>query len=102
MNAAFIGQFAQTPRDTVFTTEYSVRTAMEAVYGLCGVDRGIPEVWGSAYDIRELLKASVVLGDGSSPLKAPLPVGLEKMKKMAVRKIKNTEIGEILREYGVM
>lgn len=102
VNAAFIGQFAQTPRDTVFTTEYSVRTAMEAVYGLCGVDRGIPEVWGSAYDIRELLKASVVLGDGSSPLKAPLPVGLEKMKKMAVRKIKNTEIGEILREYGVM
>ena len=27
-------------------TEYSVRTAMEAVYGLLGVDRGVPEVWG--------------------------------------------------------
>ena len=32
VNFAFLGQFAQTPRDTIFTTEYSVRTAMEAVY----------------------------------------------------------------------
>ncbi len=29
---------------------------MEAVYGLLGVDRGVPEVWGSVYDIRELLR----------------------------------------------
>ena len=56
VNFAFLGQFAETPRDTVFTTEYSVRTAMEAVYGLLGVDRGVPEVWGSVYDIRELLR----------------------------------------------
>ena len=54
VNAAFLGQFAETPRDTIFTTEYSVRTAMEAVYGLCGVDRGVPEVWGSVYDVRDL------------------------------------------------
>ena len=26
---------------------------MEAVYGLLGVDRGVPEVWGSVYDVRE-------------------------------------------------
>ena len=58
VNFAFLGQFADTPRDTVFTTEYSVRTAMEAVYGLLGVDRGVPEVWGSVYDIRELLDSS--------------------------------------------
>ena len=41
---------------------------MEAVYGLLGVDRGVPEVWGSVYDIRELLDASVKLMDGKSPL----------------------------------
>ena len=64
VNAAFLGQFAETPRDTIFTTEYSVRTAMEAVYGLCGVDRGVPEVWGSVYDIRELLDSTVKLTDG--------------------------------------
>ena len=40
VNFAFLGQFADTPRDTVFTTEYSVRTAMEAVYTLLNVDRG--------------------------------------------------------------
>ena len=56
VNFAFLGQFTETPRDTVFTTEYSVRTAMEAVYGLLGVDRGVPEVWGSVYDIRELFR----------------------------------------------
>ena len=64
VNFAFLGQFADTPRDTVFTTEYSVRTAMEAVYGLLGVDRGVPEVWGSVYDIRELLHSTVCLMDG--------------------------------------
>ena len=39
VNFASLGQFAETPRDTVFTTEYSVRTAMEAVYGLLEVCR---------------------------------------------------------------
>lgn len=29
VNFAFIGQFAETPRDTIFTTEYSMRTGME-------------------------------------------------------------------------
>ena len=38
---------------------------MEAVYGLLGVDRGVPEVWGSVYDIRELLDSSVKLMDAS-------------------------------------
>jgi oleate hydratase len=64
VNFAFIGNFAETPRDTVFTTEYSIRTAMEAVYTLLKVDRGVPEVWGSVYDVRDLLDATVALRDG--------------------------------------
>ena len=33
VNFAFLGQFAETARDTIFTTEYSIiRTGMEAVY----------------------------------------------------------------------
>ena len=40
VNFAFIGQFAETPRDTIFTTEYSMRTGMESVYTLLDVDRG--------------------------------------------------------------
>ena len=81
VNAAFLGQFAETPRDTIFTTEYSVRTAMEAVYGLCGVDRGVPEVWGSVYDVRELLDSTVKLMDGKSPLEMKLPMPFEMLKK---------------------
>ena len=41
-------------RDTIFTTEYSIRTAMEAVYTLLNVDRGVSEVWGSVYDISKI------------------------------------------------
>ena len=40
VNFAFLGQFAETARDTIFTTEYSMRTGMEAVYTLLDVDRG--------------------------------------------------------------
>ena len=46
------------------TTEYSMRTGMEAVYTLLDIDRGVPEVWGSTYDVRDLINASVQLRDG--------------------------------------
>ena len=48
VNFAFLGQFADTPRDTVFTTEYSVRTAMEAVYGLLGWTGASPKCGGAS------------------------------------------------------
>ena len=101
VNAAFLGQFAETPRDTIFTTEYSVRTAMEAVYGLCGVDRGVPEVWGSVYDVRELLDSSVKLMDGKSPLQMDLGP-LNVIKKPLVGKIKGTVIEKLLRDHDVL
>ena len=31
---------------------------------MLNVDRGVPEVWGSVYDIRDLLNATVALRDG--------------------------------------
>ena len=102
VNFAFLGQFADTPRDTVFTTEYSVRTAMEAVYGLLGVDRGVPEVWGSVYDIRELLDASVKLMDGRSPLELRLPGPLNAVKKPLLKLIKGTVIEKLLRDHDVI
>ena len=102
VNFAFLGQFAETPRDTVFTTEYSVRTAMEAVYGLLGVDRGVPEVWGSVYDIRELLDSSVKLMDGKSPLEISLPGPLNALKKPLLRVVKGTVIEKVLRDHNVI
>ena len=101
-NFAFLGQFAETPRDTVFTTEYSVRTAMEAVYGLLGVDRGVPEVWGSVYDIRELLDSSVKLMDGKSPLEIQLPGPLNALKKPVIKVVKGTVIEKLLRDHGIL
>ena len=98
VNAAFLGQFAETPRDTVFTTEYSVRTAMEAVYGLLGVERGVPEVWGSVYDVRALLDAGVCLMDGQSPLDL-LPGAL---RKPIVRAAQGNVVGKVLRDHGVI
>jgi oleate hydratase len=66
VNFAFIGQFAETERDCIFTTEYSVRTAMEASYQLLNIDRGVPEVFGSCYDIRYLLNASNIVTDAKT------------------------------------
>ena len=102
VNFAFLGQFAETPRDTIFTTEYSMRTGMEAVYTLLNVDRGVPEVWGSVYDVRDLLNATVKLRDGKKA--TDMEMGLvEKMAvKKALGKIQGTDIEKLLKEYGVI
>ena len=102
VNFAFLGQFAETPRDTIFTTEYSVRTGMEAVYGLLGVDRGVPEVWGSVYDVRALLDSSVKLMDGKSPLEIELPGPLNALKKPLLKKLHGTLIEDLLREHNII
>ena len=102
VNFAFIGQFAETARDTIFTTEYSMRTGMEAVYTLLDVDRGVPEVWGSTYDVRDLLNATVKLRDGEALTQMKL--GLK--EKIAIKKalgfIENTDVEKLLKEYGVI
>lgn len=101
-NFAFIGQFSDTVRDTVFTTEYSVRTAMEAVYTLLDIDRGVPEVFGSCYDIRVLLDSTVKMMDGKKPGDMKLPFPLSFVKKIALKKISGTVIEEILKRYNII
>lgn len=101
-NFAFIGQFADTPRDTVFTTEYSVRTAMEAVYTLLDIDRGVPEVFASCYDVRVLLDSTVKMMDGKKPIDTKLPFPLNFVKKKALKKISGTVIEELLKRYNVI
>ena len=102
VNFAFLGQFAETARDTIFTTEYSMRTGMEAVYTLLDIDRGVPEVWGSTYDIRDLLNAAVQIRDGK-PI-TDISMGMkEKMAlHMVLDRIKGTDIDKLLREYKVI
>jgi len=58
VNLAFLGQFAEIEGDCVFTVEYSVRSAMMAVYTLLDLNKEVPEIYPSQYDIRALAAAS--------------------------------------------
>ena len=102
VNFAFLGQFAETKRDTIFTTEYSIRTAMEAVYTLLNIDRAVPEVWGSVYDIRDLLNATVKLRDGKGINDLDLGFKEKIALKEALKKIQGTEIERLLKEYHLI
>ncbi len=102
VNFAFIGQFAETPRDTIFTTEYSMRTGMEAVYTLLNVDRGVPEVWGSVYDVRDLLNSTVQLRDGKKITDMELSFGEKLVLKKALEKIENTDVEKLLKAHNVI
>ena len=102
VNFAFLGQFAETERDTIFTTEYSIRTAMVAVYTLLNVDRGVPEVWGSTYDIRDLLNATVKLRDGKAITDMNLGLKEKIALKEVLKTIKGTDIEKLLKEYKVI
>lgn len=101
INFAFVGQFAETPRDTIFTTEYSIRTGMEAVYTLLKVDRAVPEVWGSKYDVRELLKACYYAVDKKSVDELPLTFAEKQAIKIVEKKIKGTDLEILLKESGL-
>lgn len=100
-NMAFIGNFAETVRDTVFTTEYSVRTAMEAVYQLLGVERGVPEVFASAYDLRMLANAVYYLSDRKKLTEIDMPFVERKIVDVFVNKMAHTYIGDILKENNL-
>lgn len=102
VNLAFIGNFAESPsRDTVFTTEYSVRTAMEAVYSLLDVERGVPEVFNSIYDIRELLRAMYYMNDKKPLSEMDLPIP-KLIQKIGLKKIKGTWLEELLAEAHLL
>ena len=62
-SGAFIGQFCEQPDDVVFTVEYSIRSAQNAVYGLLGLDRKPPPVYRGEFDPRVLYRAFLALHD---------------------------------------
>jgi oleate hydratase len=67
-NLAFLGQFAEIKDDCVFTVEYSVRSAMMAVYKLLNLDKKVPEIYASQYDVRVVAAATKAMYSGR-----PLP-----------------------------
>ncbi|GAC21012.1 oleate hydratase [Paraglaciecola arctica] len=56
-NFAFLGQFAEAPKDCVFTVEYSVRTAQMAVYGLFDSGKKVHPMYESTHNPKYLLAA---------------------------------------------
>ena len=67
-NLAFLGQFAEIPNDCVFTVEYSIRSAIMAVYKLLELEKNPPEIYPSQYDIRVMTNATKAMYSGR-----PLP-----------------------------
>ncbi len=102
VNFAFLGQFAETVRDTIFTTEYSIRTGMEAVYTLLNVDRGVPEVWGSVFDVRDLLNATVELRDGKKVTDMKLGFKERFILKKGLKAVKDTDLEKLLKAYKMI
>ena len=75
---------------------------MEAVYTLLNVDRAVPEVWGSKYDVRELLKACYYALDKHSLDECPLSVKEKALLKIVKKKTKGTDIEILLKESGLI
>ncbi len=60
-NFAFLGQFADAPKDCVFTVEYSVRTAQMAVYGLFNTEKEVHPMYESTHNPKYLLDALIAI-----------------------------------------
>ena len=69
---------------------------MEAVYQLLAIERGVPEVFASAYDLRTLANAIYYLSDKKKLTEMELPFIERKLVEGFVKKTKDTYIGEIL------
>jgi oleate hydratase len=70
-NLAFLGQFCELPDDVVFTVEYSIRSAQNAVYSLFGIEKDPPTVYKGTHSPRVLLKAFQAL---HKRLEVPAPL----------------------------
>ncbi len=102
VNFSFLGQFAETKRDTIFTTEYSMRTGMEAVYTLLNIDRAVPEVWGSTYDVRDLLNSSYHLRDKKKLTDMKMSFIEKFALNTVLKKIKGTDLEKLLKEHKLI
>ena len=75
---------------------------MEAVYTLLNIDRGVPEVFGSCYDIRVLLDSTSKMMDGKKLTDIKLPLKAKLVEKKIAKEIEGTIIEELLRRYNLI
>ena len=86
----------------MFTTEYSVRTAMEAVYQLLDIDRGVPEVMATEFDIRVLLDAMYELNDRKDLKTLAEQNKIQQVALHVLEKIKGTFVEELLTQHKLL
>ena len=91
-NLGFIGQFVEVPGDVVFTVETAVRTPLEAVYQLTGLDKEIIEMNPAQYDMRyfkqQIMKFNAIKGDFTSKdLPKINPLKMKEIEKELLYKI---------------
>jgi Myosin-crossreactive antigen len=60
-NLAFLGQFAEIPEDTVFTVDYSVRSAQIAVFTLLKLHKQVTPIYKGQYDPKVMVAATKTL-----------------------------------------
>ena len=90
VNLAFVGQFCEIEDDCVFTVEYSVRSAIMAVYGLLNLEKPVPEIYPSQYDIRVLATAVKTMKSDDEGI-------LKKMaESLLKRKLSHTRFADLL------
>ena len=75
---------------------------MEAVYTLLDIDRGVPEVFGSCYDVRVLLDSTSKMMDGKKLSDLKLPFATEVVAKKGLKKIEDTVIEDLLKRYNLI
>ena len=66
------------------------------------VDRGVPEVFASAFDVRMLLNALYYLNDQKSLTEIDIPWAEKAVLKEALKKVHGTYIEELLKEYHLL
>ena len=79
-----------------------MRTCMESVYTLLDIDRGVPEVWGSKYDVRELLRACYYAIDKKPITDVKLSFKERKLLNVVLKKARGTDIEILLKESGLI
>ena len=91
-NLAFMGQFVEIPGDVVFTIETSVRTPLQAVYQLTGLEKEPIEVYPSEYDMRYFLERMKKFAGIEGPvteqdLPKINPLKINEMKRELLQKV---------------
>lgn len=62
----------------------------------------MPEVWGSVYDVRDLLNSSVQLRDGKKITSMRMNFKERFAVRKALKAVEGTDIEKLLKEHGVI